>query len=87
MSHTLSNKCRCTACNLTWKHYKRINTILNKHSKPSDEGGIHYKDAYEEMEKYEHELAEEHHNPKFETAKEKEDQLLGWKKVIKKALE
>jgi len=42
-----------------WQHYNRINKILNENSKPLSEGGlIDYKNAYEEMESYERELAE-----------------------------
>lgn len=41
-----------------WKerHAKEVNKILNLHSKPIAEGGLDYVKAFEEMEKYEHEL-------------------------------
>jgi hypothetical protein len=38
------------------EHARRINQILNRHSKPLAEGALDYVAAFEEMEKYEHEL-------------------------------
>ena len=38
------------------KHFKEVNSILNKYSKPIQEGGLDYVKAFEEMEKYEHKL-------------------------------
>ena len=41
---------------ILYRHIKKVESILNKHSLPISEGGLDYVKAFEEMENYEHEL-------------------------------